>query len=118
MSSYNYGHPPPESVSGINAGECKEGQKPCYNRECERCRKDYLRQQRFVFNAQLFENDKLYDELFDELYDGGDGGDGGDALAISNAANPNAANPNAANPNDAHNISAGNDGPHIEILPA
>jgi len=35
-----YGHPPPGSVSGKNSGECKEGQVPCYNKECPRCKRD------------------------------------------------------------------------------
>jgi len=37
---HKYGHPPPESVSGPNSGECKEGQDPCLNTECPRCKRD------------------------------------------------------------------------------
>lgn len=112
---YYYGHPPPESVSGVNAGECKEGQKSCYNVGCERCRKDYLK--RFVFNAELFESNELFDEMYhDSSFDAY-------ALATPNTAARNAVNPNdarnAVNPNDAptttHNALAANE---LEMLPA
>ena len=38
----SYGNPPLESLVGPNAGECKEGMEPpCYNVDCERCKKDF-----------------------------------------------------------------------------
>lgn len=40
---YYYGHPPPSSVCGPDAGECKEGEDPCYNAGCENCKRTHLK---------------------------------------------------------------------------
>ena len=41
LSQYFYGNPPPSSISGPNAGECKEDSvSPCFNKDCENCKRN------------------------------------------------------------------------------
>ena len=51
MSQYFYSNPPPESISGTNSGECKEGtSSPCYNTDCEHCKEHF-----FIALLSMFE---------------------------------------------------------------
>lgn len=58
FSQYFYGNPPPSSISGPSAGECKEDSvSPCFNKDCENCKRNH-KQQIQQLNLNLLSKDK------------------------------------------------------------
>jgi hypothetical protein len=71
ISQYFYGNPPPSSVSGPNAGECKENTvRPCFNKECENCKRNHNQQnqqkQTKKHEQQIIQSEKI---IIEELYE-------------------------------------------------
>ncbi len=67
----SYGNPPPESLVGKDAGECKEGMEPCYNTGCDRCRQDFeARKPSIEERILVFNNSDTWNQMHAFIRDG------------------------------------------------